>query len=371
MGSMNKTMKTPNFFNDKPVFGLDIGHGSLKVMQLDDFAPVKAGAKKVHHPRVIGYGVASFDKSAQQDGVVVKPEIIAAATRELFEKHLIGDITTRRVAIAIPTYRTFTRSIKLPKLSSKQLAAAVELEAEQYVSMPLSELYLDYEIIKKDSQSTELFMVAVPRTIVDSYLQLAQLLGLEPVLIEPTLSSSSRLLYVSEAHNDLPTVIIDFGSLSSDISIFDKHMLVTGTVQGGGVNFTDSIQKQLGVTLAEAGLIKTRYGLSLSKKQADIRKALEPTLQQTVKEIRRMIRYYEERYGAERPIGQIITLGGGANMPGLSEYLTEALRLAVRHTNPWQYFNYKGLQPPSDADKPMYATVAGLSLAPAKEIFLP
>ena len=82
-----------------------------------------------------------------------------------------------------------------------------------------------------------------------------------------------------------------------------------------------------------------------------------------------MMRYYEERYGADRAIGQIITLGGGANMPGLSEYMTEALRLPVRHSNPWQYFDYKGLQPPSDADKPMYATVAGLSLAPAKEIF--
>jgi type IV pilus assembly protein PilM len=255
-------------------------------------------------------------------------------------------------------------------LSSKQLTAAVELEAEQYISMPLGELYLDYEVIKQDSESTELFMVAVPKTIVNSYLELAQLLGLETVLIEPTLSSSGRLLFAGDESKDLPTVIIDFGSLSSDISIFDKHMLVSGTVQGGGENFTNSIQKKLQVTAAEAGLIKTRYGLSLSKKQSEIQLALEPTLQQIVKEIRRMMRYYEERYGTERPIGQIITLGGGANMPGLSEYLTQVLRLPVRHTNPWQYFNYKGLQPPSDADKPMYATVAGLSLAPSKEIFL-
>lgn len=366
---MNTTPKIPYYFHDKPLFGLDIGHGSLKVMQLDESNGLVAGGK--HRPRVIGYGFSNFDKAAQQDGVVVNPEVIAAAAKELFDKHLIGDITTHRVAIAIPTYRTFTRALQLPKLSTKQLKAAVELEAEQYISMPLDQLYVDFEVIKQDTESTELFMVAMPKSIVDSYLELAQLLGLEAVLIEPTLSSSARLFFAGdETNNDMPTVIIDFGSLSSDISIFDKHMLVAGTVQGGGEIFTNSIQQKLSVTLAEAGLIKTRYGLSLSKKQADIKLALEPTLQQIVKEIRRMMRYYEERYGTERPIGQIITLGGGANMPGLSEYLTETLRLPVRHTSPWQYFNYKGLQPPSDADKPMYATVAGLSLVPSREIFL-
>jgi Tfp pilus assembly PilM family ATPase len=164
------------------------------------------------------------------------------------------------------------------------------------------------------------------------------------------------------------TVIIDFGSLSSDISIVDRHTLVTGTVQGGGANFTNAIKEKLHVTTAEAGLIKTRYGLGVSKKQPEIKAALQPTLDDIIKEIRRMIRYYEERYGTDRPIGQVVTLGGGANLPGLSDYFTQALRMAVRRTDPWQFINFKGLQPPSDADKPMYATVAGLCLAPPREV---
>ncbi len=360
-----KNTNIANFYHDKQLFGLDIGHGSLKVMQLEH-QPLKTGSKI--HPRVVGYGFATFDKAAQEDGVVIKPEVIAKAAHDLFKNHLIGDVTTRRAAIAIPAYRTFTRSVQLPKLKPAQLKQAVELEAEQYISMPLEELYLDYEIVKQTADNTEVFAVAVPKDIVDSYLELAQIIGLETVLIEPTLSSSGRLFSL-DVQSDMATVLIDFGSVSSDISIFDKHMLVAGTVQGGGENFTASIKSKLNVTTQEAGLIKTRYGLSVSKKQADIKQALEPILQQIVKEIRRMMRYYDERYGSERPIGQIITLGGGANMPGLSEYLTEAIRLAVRRTDPWQYFNYHGLQPPSDADKPMYATVAGLSLANPNEVF--
>jgi type IV pilus assembly protein PilM len=237
--------------------------------------------------------------------------------------------------------------------------------------MPLEDLYLDYEIVKETAENTELFFVAVPRKIVDSYLDLAQIIGLEAVLIEPTLGSSGRLFSIGD-NSENPAFIIDFGSLSSDISIFDNnHTLVTGTVQGGGFSFTKAIMEKLGVTAQEAGLIKTRYGLSVSKRQSEILSALEPTLEQIVKEVRRMVRYYEERYGNEKPIEQIITLGGGANMPGLSEYLTQALRMAVRHNDPWQYLNFKGLQTPQAADRPMYATVAGLSLAHPKEVFLP
>ncbi|HEY9712615.1 MAG TPA: pilus assembly protein PilM, partial [Chroococcales cyanobacterium] len=137
---------------------------------------------------------------------------------------------------------------------------------------------------------------------------------------------------------------------------------------GGGVVFTNSIRDKLGVSQTEAGIIKTKYGMGLSKKQKEITEALEPTLQAIVKEIKRMIRYYEERYVNARPINQIITMGGGANMPGLTEYMTNALRLAVRPGDPWQYFNFQGLQAPSSADKPMYATVAGLSLVNPTEV---
>jgi type IV pilus assembly protein PilM len=361
-----KNPKIASFYHDKPIFGLDIGQSSLKVMQMADMPT--GVVPKNHKPRVLGYGFAAFDKTALEDGVVVKPEIVAQAAQDLFKNQLIGEINTRRVALAIPAYRTFTRAVQMPKLGKKELAEAVQLEAEQYVSMPLDQLYLDYELIRESEDTVDLFMVAVPKEIVDSYLDLAQILGLETVLIEPTLSSSGRLFSI-DSQSDVATFIIDFGSRSSDISIFDKHVLVTGTVQGGGESFTNSIMSSLGVGQQEAGLIKTKYGLGLSKRQSEIQQALEPTLVQILKEIRRMMRYYEERYGTDRPIGQIVTLGGGANMPGLSEYFTASLRMPVRHTDPWQYLDYKDLQPPPSADKPMYATVAGLSLTPPRGVF--
>ena len=104
---------------------------------------------------------------------------------------------------------------------------------------PSEDLYLDYSVISTGKETTEVFAVGVPRKIVDSYLNLAQLSwAWNSVAIETTLGGCSRLFGQDKQSNGA-SVIIDFGSLSSDISIFDKSILVTGTVQGGGAVFTD------------------------------------------------------------------------------------------------------------------------------------
>jgi type IV pilus assembly protein PilM len=186
--------------------------------------------------------------------------------------------------------------------------------------------------------------------------------------METTMSAAGRLFSL-DTNKDLATVIIDFGSLSSDVCIYHNNVLVTGTVPAGGLVFTQSIADNLNISIDEAATIKTRYGLAVSKKQADITKAIEPTLTQLCKEIRRMIRYYEERYGSSHPISQLVMLGGGANMPGLSDYMTNQLRIPVRTHDPWRYIDAHKLQLPSLPDHPMFSTVTGLSLVHSKEVF--
>lgn len=360
MGS-NKT-STTYFYKDKPIFGLDIGFSSVKVMQLE--------AGKSNQPRRInGYGVVSFNPNTLKDGVISDYEAMAAAIKELFEKHVIGEITTRRVALAVPAVRTFNRPMTLPKLADKELTEAVRLEAEQYIPVPLNELYMDYTVSRQTDKETQLLAVAVPKKIIDSYQNLMHVLGLEAVAMETTISAASRLFMQAE-QSDVPTVLIDFGSISADITVFDKDLVVTGTVPCGGDLFTDMIAATLKVSKQEAHVIKTKYGLGPSKKQPEITSALKPVLDELLKEVRRVIRYYDERSGTNTTINQIVTMGGGANMPGLSEFMTNSLRLAVRMCDPWQHLDFAGLQPPHSVEKSMYVTVAGLALINPREIFV-
>ncbi len=351
---MNKSY----FYHDKPLFGLDIGYSTIKVMQLE---------WKNNQSTVTGYGVSNFNPDALKDGVIVDIEALAKSAKELFDKNIIGEITTRSVALGIPAMRTFNRIIKLPRLSTKELEEAVRMEAEQYIPVPVDELYMDYLVINRTDKEVELLAVAVPKKIIDSYVLLCRLIGLEPVAMETTIAATARL-FVHTDLSDVPTVLIDFGSVSSDITVFDKNIIVTGTVAGGGDSFTTLIAEQLHVTREEAHVIKVKYGLSYSKKQKEITEALSPTLEQALKEIRRMIRYYEERYGDDRKIKQLVTMGGGANMPGLSDYMTNALRMPVRMSDPWHHVGFSKLQPPSDVERSMYVTAAGLALVNPKEI---
>lgn len=348
------------FYKDKPIFGLDIGFNSVKVMQLEEHAGQYS---------VIGYGIGGFKNEAIVDGVIIDYEHLAQAILNLFKNNIIGEITTRRVAVSIPATRTFPHTISMPLLSGKELDEAVMLESEQNIPLPITDLYIDYETIGKTQEAIEIQTVAVPRKIVDSYLNLMEIIGLEPVIFDSSIKAAGRLFSRQEENSDIPAVLIDFGSISADIAIQDKTSIVTGTIPAGSDIFTDLIAKGLKVNQEEALVIKTKYGIGKSKKQSEIIEILKPELDQIAREVRRVIRYYEERSTAGNKVGQIITMGGGANLPGLSGYLTEALRLPVRTSEPWQDFKLKKIKAPHQNEKTVFVTVCGLCMIKPEEVF--
>lgn len=349
------------FFKDRPLFGLDIGADCLRVIQVN---------QESGKPVVSGFGSVTFDPNFIKNGVIVDPVGLAKAADELFNSRIQGSINSRRVAIAIPAARTFSRAIKLPVLKQDEVNDAVRMEAEQYIPIPIQDLYLDYDLIRRDPKEVELFAVAAPKQIVDSYITLSRLLGLEVVTIETSIDAAARLFrQTNDGNTQSPTVLVDFGPSSADITIVDKTIIATGTVGGGGDNFTARISNQLGVTEQEAHVIKTKYGLNFSKKQQEISDALGPILDQLFREIRRMIRYYEERYGENHKISQIVLMGGGANVPGLSDRMTDVLRLPVRTSDPWHQFAFETPESLRPDEHVTYITAAGLALIRPTELF--
>jgi type IV pilus assembly protein PilM len=321
-------------------------------------------------PKVVGYGVSAFypsDTTAQ--GVIAKPEILSKSLYEVLKNNLKGAVSTKRVACTIPTAHTFSRLMKLPLLETSELEEAVNLEVEQYIPMPADKLCVDYEIYRRGPDGIELLMVATPKVIVDSYVQFLESVDLEPVALEPSMNAVARLFTMVDAAH-APTILVDFGSVAADVAIIDKTVFVNSTVPGGSDTLADLIAKKLNITRQEAMEMKNQVGIGHSDKQAEIMDIAQPILNSLISEVKKIVRYYNERAAKQQSqISKLMLMGGGSTMPGLSDYLSQALGMEPHILDPWQKFDFSEVTGLGELEKSMYITVAGEAILNPKEIF--
>lgn len=345
---------TKLFYKDKPIIGLDISQTGIKVMAVD---PKKW--------LVTGYGSIDLDPSKVQASLDSKDTYLGENIKSLISEKLVGELTSDHVVIGVPTGRTFSRTFTVPVSAENGLGDAIEIEVDQYIPIPMSSLYVDYEIIERTKETLTVVMSAVPRNLVDSCIEAVTNAGLTPVMIEPGINAVARVLELTE-EGHLPTLIIDIGPASTDIAILDGGAIrVTGGLGIGGNTFTLDIAKKLGVALENAHQLKVLNGLNAGPRQAKITTALQPSLQRIVTEVRKVIRYYNERItGDERKLQQVLIVGGGSNMPGIGDYFTNELVMAARVASPWQRLDFGKLAQPNKQFRPRYITVAGLASIP-------
>lgn len=346
------------FYKDKPIIGLDISQTGVKVMAVD--------AKKWS---VLGYGSIDLDPAKVQESFDKDDAYLSDNIRSLLTEKLIGELPSDHAVIGVPTSRTFSRTFTVPAKAEKTLADAIEIEVDQYIPIPMSSLYVDYEIIERTKEEITVIMSAVPKVLIDSCMDACRTAGLRPIMIEPGINSVARVLETAE-EGHLPTLIVDIGPASTDIAVLDRGAIrVSGGVGIGGNTFTLDIAKKLNVALENAHQLKVLNGLSAGPRQAKISGALDPSLKRILTEVRKVIRYYNERLTNDRKIEQVIIVGGGSNVPGIGDYFTNELVMAARVASPWQKLDFGKLPQPSKQFRPRYITVAGLASVNQAEIW--
>lgn len=349
---------TKLFHKDKPIIGLDISQTGIKVMAID--------LKKW---LVLGYGSADLDPSKIQKSLEGGDDYLGDNLRALLSEKIVGTLPSVQTVVGIPSSRSFSRTFTLPASAERNLADAVEVEVDQYIPIPLSSLYVDYEIIERNKEQITAVMAAVPRTLVDNVLAATTKAGLEPVMVEPGINAVARLLETTE-EGHLSTLIVDIGPASTDIAVLDDSAIrVTGSIGIGGNTFTLDIAKKMNVTLENAHQLKVLSGINAGPRQAQIVRALTPSLERITTEIRKVIRYYSERITEGHKIEQVLVVGSGSNVPGIGDYFTNELVMAARTASPWQRLDFGTLPQPHKQFRPRYITVAGLAIVNQGDIW--
>ena len=338
-------------YREQPLFGFDIGTRTAKVIQLSAHGKKKS---------VIGYGSANFPEGAIVEGIIVDEQEIVSALAPMLKDLGTGHISAKRVAASLPVAKVFTRVLDLPPMNPADLGAAVRLEAEQYIPVPLPDLYIDYEIIEQQPERIEVLMVAAPRAIVDSYTKLFETLNLDVAFVESSLSAVTRAI-LAASPLDQTTLVADFGSQSIDLTIHDRVIRLTDTIALGGDDITKQLAASLQITHDQAHDIKIKFGLSKSGLQSKIKEALTVPLGKIIAEMRRVMKYYQDRGHDRQPVQIIMLAGGSASMPGLVEYMSEQLGIPVVIADPWAGLEFKHVEHISKHEAPAYTTAIGLA----------
>ena len=365
--------KIPKFYRDKPIFGVDIGHSNIKVVQIDS----KNNGKHI----VKAFGSMELPNEIISSGVVVDPPVVAKELLTLLRHSVKGNITSRRVVGSLPSRYTYNRNFYFPKLKTEELKDAIYLEIEQSVPIPSADLIVAYDVFDMsnrldqngkpipitDDQYFEVIVTAAPRRLIDSYSRIFDEAGLELCAIETSIQSLNRLVGVADDKSTI-TLLMDIGVYSIDMGVVDSEVRVATVIDGGSHAFTQNIAKQCNVSIKAADIIKFKHGLNAGPYQEAVTKALQPQLDNLILEVKKIMRFYKERSGSRGGVKQIITTGGGASMPGLSDYLINALRMPVRMCNVWENMHFGKLKKPGLYSNSSFATATGLALLHPKDI---
>lgn len=336
------------FLSLKPeAFGLDISDLSLKIVKLK---------RKGKFLNLASFGEEEIKPGIIKEGEIKDEEKLAEIIKSAIKKVKGEKIKTKYVIASLPEEKAFLQVIQMPRLSEEDLKSAIIYEAENYIPLPIEEVYLDFQIVPPVYNHLDHFDVliaALPKKIINSYCSCLKLAGLQPLAFEIESQAIARAL-IKDEKTTQPVLLIDLGATRTSFIIFSGYSLrFTSSIPISGQIFTQIISKNLGINMKEAERLKIKFGLGKKiilkmedkklkkiKERGEIFEALIPALIDLVQQIKRHLEYYKTHSSHEhlsqngKGVSKILLCGGGANLKGLPEFLSLETNLSVELGNP-------------------------------------
>lgn len=267
------------------------------------------------------------------------------------------------VVASLPESLVFAKTMILPRMSTPELSTAIKWELDQSVPFPPNEIESSWSVFENNQFTGEdkigTYVVAVPSKISELYLQLFELLGMEPTRLENELAPLTRAFAgVLEEVN--PTFIVDIGYSGVKIVLANKNMIFGSYYFSvGGQAMTNVIADNFGITLDQAEQYKRTYGMLENQLDGKIYNVLKPIVDNLTLEIRKMSLTFRNEYGDTR-INRLLMTGGGSYLQGLAGYLgknLEGVEVSVGNT-----FEGQDLDPDTMQLGPLFSLSFGLTV---------
>jgi type IV pilus assembly protein PilM len=313
----------------KDFFGLDIGTTAIRLVQLRGSGPSKALAKYALVP--IETKIVLSDAKADQQKV-------AQIVKDLVSK---SGVTTKNVAVGLPSNRIFTTVVDIEKLSGNELGKTIHYQADTLIPTPLDESKVDWALLGDspvDSNKLEVLLSSVPNEFIEAKLDMLEGVGLNVIAFEPDALALARSLIGTG--QTTPQLVMDMGELNTDIVISaNGGPRLTRSIPTGSDAIMKSAMQNLNVDEKQAEQFVNKFGLSKDKLEGQIYKAIIGVVDILVSELEKSIKFYTTRYPSA-PLDRIIVTGGASTLPEFPLYLANKFGINVEIGNAWRNVSF-------------------------------
>ncbi len=350
-------MNLPFLSKNELVVGLDIGSHAIKVCQLKRTSTGYA---------IVTLGSTVLPEGAVEDGTLNDPEIVSKAISDLFQNLKIKN---KKVGFSISGYSVIVKKVNLAIMEDAQLEEHIMAEAEQYIPFDIEDVYLDFQDLKtaaKDTDRTDVMLVAAKKEIVDDYLEMLRSLSLVPVIVDVDgFALENTYEYNYQKNEDV--ALVDIGASKMSINIISRGIsVVARDIIVGSRQLTEQIQNVFDIEFEEAEALKLGSAQDEDKRD-EIEEIFSTTCTQWILEIKKAIDLYHSNH-PDFPLKKLIVSGGGAKVSGLIDFLAQETGLEVEIFNPFLNMssNSKKIDPEYLKNiGPEMAIATGIALRPS------
>lgn len=312
----------------KSVAGLDVGSSSIKMVELDG---------KSNSLNLVSLGFENLPDDTIIDGQIMELNVVAEVIQNVCNNH---QVMAERVVTGVSGHSVIIKNIVLPPMSRDELEESIDWHAEEHIPYDLADVSLDYQVTAENSDSTHVLIAACKRERIDNMKQAIQLAGKHPVIIDVDTFALQNCYEVNYQPDDSQVVtLLNIGASTMNVNIVKgTRSLFTRDITVGGSQFTDVLQRSLGLSYQQAEAVKR--GVSNAAEGIE-EKAIEPLMNNVTEIVAMEIQKTFDFYRAttednETVVQKILISGGGSKLNGLAEELSTRLELPVEVLDPFR-----------------------------------
>ena len=310
-------------------FSLDIGTTAVRLVQLHN-----SGGNQLS---LVKYAYVPLENTLSLSESKADQQKLAQVIKQLVDR---AHVSTRNVAVGIPSNRVFTTVADVERLPANELAKSIRYQADSLIPTPLAESKIDWTLIGDspvDKTKQEILLTSVPNKFVEERLDLLESVGLNVIAFEPDNLAMARALGAPEAGAQL---LLDVGRRSTDlVVVLNATPHLTRSIPTGVEAIVRAATQNLNIDEKQAEQFVFKFGLSKEKLEGQVFHAISGTIDLLSTEIEKSIKFFQTRY-VGFSIEKIVVTGGASVIPEFPLYMANKFGLNVEIGNAWRGVSY-------------------------------